>query len=921
MPLENGTGRLLLADRQALLALTPPPACRIAPVEAEFVYGPSPSGAAVTGLTVSGLAWGADALRVTVEHPLLAAPELNPAVGADKSWSAFFDFAASPLPFGASVKLKARSLSGACDAVVEATLALGPRPGEGAALLPGAGCSSGFDAARGRFVGGFADRFFHSRHYVPMACSYWEWTGVDRKKVTDMMARAGYDGESIRSALNAVQGQVRQLGRSLESQGAATASGVLSGSDILEVFQKAFGSLARKLQGGKADKKETEVFGAVAGPAGWTLGQPRPLSPKEALEDFLPAPGVQGVTLNARGLAIATRSGIFHHINVGWLGVLYDDRLRFRPAGLFPGEQVYSLALAPGEEATLSQRSETKRSSSFEDVRDREMEKQLEFQSVWSTEFSQQDMAKMGNEFGGDMGVPVEAGMKAGVNAKGTYEVSATDQRKRTLQLTEKFTTRAKQQHKITFRQQADATDESTVKRVVKNFNPSRAMTLHYHKLYQKYRVTLERHDARLCYSACLEDPSAALRAELVREIDLYAHPLDPAATACPSPQEKAHKEEPVKLDQVQRPGSGERHHVYAEFTLTLPPGHVLTACDLPKVNGWSWRYTSGGNQGDHLSTDQTFFDQGGEVQGWFTDAGPMVGDGGPQRLKARVVVPQNYSATDRPWETTAVWVELHWKSAPSAAYAKDIADCQAREAQAVRESFSAERVMALVERLKGRKDELIFKALLETEFLPGSADLGVDAPCPLLEKIRGWFDWDDLSVEYLPWWMTASGQRHHDELLAAVATLPAEVKDRIAVDDLFMASYARVYLPIRTDLEWEVVSQFADVAEEDRPWLKRCVDEFVSWRAQNLGPVSHSLPDYKEVTAIDSGLATPSDRPQWDRAWEEPRRKFLVLDEWADSLPTDGVHAEPRLSACGGADEFRAGALAADISAAGEKA
>jgi hypothetical protein len=94
-------------------------------------------------------------------------------------------------------------------------------------------------------------------------------------------------------------------------------------------------------------------------------------------------------------------------------------------------------------------------------------------------------------------------------------------------------------------------------------------------------------------------------------------------------------------------------------------------------------------------------------------------------------------------------------------------------------------------------------------------------------------------------------------------------------------------------------------------------VDDFLKWREDNLGVVPYALPTYDQVLDVGPARATPAGESAWAYDWERARRKFLVLDEWSELLPTDGVHLEPGLSACGGVDEFRAAALRSDLATA----
>ena len=249
-----------------------------------------------------------------------------------------------------------------------------------------------------------------------------------------------------------------------------------------------------------------------------------PVPDTPALDPIEAFRGYEGVTASTLGTHVGVQHGIVKYVNLGWLGILFQDRLRFRPAGLVAGDQVFSLSLAPGEEATLTQRSETKRSRSFEEVIDKEVERQLEFSSTWTTDFSQADTSTESSSTSGNLGIgvgiPIEGvniNIDAAVSATEANSTSQTTQRARNQEVTTRVTTKAREQHKTTFKVGTDITEELGSKRVLRNANPSRALTLNVYKLYQKYRIILERWDARLCVSLGLYDPGRDLRASWTR--------------------------------------------------------------------------------------------------------------------------------------------------------------------------------------------------------------------------------------------------------------------------------------------------------------------------------------------------------------------------------------------------------------------
>jgi hypothetical protein len=257
------------------------------------------------------------------------------------------------------------------------------------------------------------------------------------------------------------------------------------------------------------------------------------------------------------------------------------------------------------------------------------------------------------------------------------------------------------------------------------------------------------------------------------------------------------------------------------------------------------------------------------------------------------------------------------WHHAPGEQLTTDAKQCIEDEKKRIRESFSAERVQAIVEEVKSSRRELVYKRVFDQVLLQPYYDLGVSPPCDSLEKLRNWFEWSDAVIEYLPWWMTPAGRERREALRQRLLSLPGDVRSDIVIDDTLVASAARVYLPIRPGHELDVARLLATGTDTEKSAVDDCVERYVDWRDEEYAPLEYPLPTYEQVTAIDPALGTPAGTPDWLHDWERPRRRFTVMDEWAELLPTDGVHIEPALSACGSADSLRTSALVADLAAA----
>jgi len=163
---------------------------------------------------------------------------------------------------------------------------------------------------------------------------------------------------------------------------------------------------------------------------------------------------------------------------------------------------------------------------------------------------------------------------------------------------------------------------------------------------------------------------------------------------------------------------------------------------------------------------------------------------------------------------------------------------------------------------------------------------------------------------------MTAAGQQNRDDLRRRLLTLPGDTRTDWVLRDFLVASCAKVYLPLRPGCEQDALNLLTGRATPSQA-LGECLREFNSYRRDNFAAIERPLPSAEEVVAPSDPSATPASAAAWQSPWEQLRRNFIVLDEWAEYTPTDGIHAEPVVGSCAGADEARLQALASDLRSA----
>lgn len=537
---QTGHVAISFADRAQLLARTPAPTCEIDIVDVEYDYAAGTQNVAIA-VVVKGLAWGPAKVDVTLGANSFALPVTAQAnVSGTHAWTRTFTLPAPGLALGTTIQISAVAVgNGTCNAAASLSVAL-EVAADPVVADPGS-CLAGFEHERNHFVAGHADRLIRTRSFVPLVCSNFEMTTHQRNAMVRHMTRSGFSRRRAYAVVVDFADALRAAGRKAMRALLGT-GGKSTRQSPQEVKQGVTTQAARSLNVLVAAARRADAAHRRSAKSARIVGEASGVFPGQ-VEFSAAAPAVspqrdhalqvatgyhrntQATLATGYGTHVSVIDGIEKYALSSWLGILFYDRLRFRPAGLVAGEQVYSLALAPGEEVTLTQRSETKRSRSFEEILDQTTERELEFSSTWSTGFTQSDTNSQTNSVGGNLGVSVgipiegvEIGINAGANAQRSNMISSELQRTRGQETTARFSAKSREQHKTTFKVSTDITEEFGSKRVLRNANPSRALTLNFYKMYQKHRVMLERNDAKMAVALCIEDPGRELREELEDE-------------------------------------------------------------------------------------------------------------------------------------------------------------------------------------------------------------------------------------------------------------------------------------------------------------------------------------------------------------------------------------------------------------------
>jgi hypothetical protein len=618
------------------------------------------------------------------------------------------------------------------------------------------------------------------------------------------------------------------------------------------------------------------------------------------------------------------------------VGALFLDRLRYRPAGLFPGEPLYSLSLLPGEEVQLRQVVETKRKGVLEEVKDREDERTLSLNATWSTDVSegltqdenlQKSFSMSGNaSVAPSPEVPIGAGITVGSDLSEAHAKSAEWTTQTNRQISSQATARQRAQHKIRMEITTEDSTSFGSTRTLRNANRQRSVTHVFHKMYRREHALLERHGVRLCLRLQVDDPSAAARGRFLAGIDKldpnnpinYPSPLEQQLVAPVEimlPPEQSYSvggggsllANVVELPETVR--WGETLSFKANSIKTkrpsgekIPDGYVLR--DVPVLELVSFvRFDTGDRHQPanlQLRTPADFYALGGSFA-WDPQKTPKAGLSDSEgrviastitRMYAKGFDEFSWGIRDIKVRVTSTWV-------PSAALTSaDQTQREMRRMDLVRalEEGAAQR---LRDSLQGSFQGGVIAQAVERHLVP---------PVNFnLDFLRQVFDFEQAIVEVVPYWATETGRLNYRLAREKLEALPILLPVDELLPDEFTASQAVVYLPIREGAEQQALRFLPDIPADDSGWIQRQVDSF---RSTHFAPLPRTASTYADVSSPRPPTATLSGATDWTSEWEKPVSKFMVLAEWAEHVPTDGLHCESRLSDSVVTDEHQTASL-----------
>lgn len=544
------------------------------------------------------------------------------------------------------------------------------------------------------------------------------------------------------------------------------------------------------------------------------------------------------------------------------LGYLFYHRTRITPKGFALGEHLYTLSLAPGEEATIEQRSYMKRDvpvvescgdgreaevlSSFATelaeavTRERELTSKLDVASTKSV--TGRSATPIPTEIDGSSSLDIAGSISA---AASSTDSSSTQ---RMFERTKTVAAWMREQHKTTFAL-SEPSEERKGRRVIRNPNRGASVDLHYFKMMGALDLRHERYGIRLCWAPFVMDPGAAVRQRAA----------EAAVAARSASALQLRPELPAEAERGRAEASSLPIELASHFRFW---NDVHVELDIPiEAAGRDW---------DGTAPRVTLSFTGRRPAAAYFVGNPWR-DG--TRLMARVHVDIGWTLVEERG-TASLRVAIGTVDVSDPVVAKAMSDY--RRAMAVWEQDIAHK------RAEAAQAAGVSSGDLTLDAYEAMNELLVNA---LVSHFAATSREDFREVDF---WSRLFDIEHGGyALYPGNWSGPLPVPDREA-SDFLNASWARIFLPIRAGYERVALTRLlTGAATPASPSQQAIVDAIVTeleaYRTEHFGSAYgvEIDPDTRQV-----------------------RERYDVLAAWSETTPTDGTHLEAVLSATTALDD-----------------
>lgn len=207
------------------------------------------------------------------------------------------------------------------------------------------------------------------------------------------------------------------------------------------------------------------------------------------------------------------------------LGRLHLERLEMMPVGIERGELVYTLPLAPKETVNISHKEWATSTEEFEKIVQDSFEDYSEEGVSEKSDLSQSTESQTRHSTAYSLSANYSHfGVSASVGYNSTSDDSKAqhDSRQQSVEITRKASSRARKDHKVSFKVTSVVGTENQEVRVITNPSATDPMRIDYFQLMRKWRVDLYRYGLRMTYDLAIPNPGADLIQKLgeIRALD-----------------------------------------------------------------------------------------------------------------------------------------------------------------------------------------------------------------------------------------------------------------------------------------------------------------------------------------------------------------------------------------------------------------
>jgi hypothetical protein len=545
------------------------------------------------------------------------------------------------------------------------------------------------------------------------------------------------------------------------------------------------------------------------------------------------------------------------------IGYLFFDRTRIRPKGFAIGENVYTLSLAPGEEAVLEQKNFSKRQVTYEEETQQEKQFDLELSSTLSTELQEsfQLQKNLSNTTGFTVGGGADGeikGVPVNVNISYTNNVSEASNETKSRSVKESSTTSSKMAskyrtlHKVTFKIATEVGFEATSRRTIRNPNKCTPIQLQFFKMLQLLEMSQERYGVRLCWTPTVSNPALGFAERIrkgkedvlnteLRTINIPPRP-QPPVSGPPRTFETA-----PPLDTSSKWGVTCDMRFDFDVPIKMESGYVWDK-DADFVTNSVNLIVENVNRGYGFHVVGRPWQDGDTVfvkvhLGVDPNGLIPIGGCGKIRIVARAIgIPTPSPAQMQEWQNKLNEWQAIVNNLTQEARERGTKNADAWEQDVKKRLNPIEEITQIIVRY-------------HNEANPPDENWEIDS-------WRTIFDWSSASFLLYPGWWSDSSMKDY-------------TKD---ATDFINASWAKLYLPIKIGsellaLRWIFGKSMDPLDPARESVFNRLVNDLNTFRDTQFGP--------KETNIVSDGECG------------NLREKYLCLGRWNDLLPTDGTHIE----------------------------